>query len=97
MINEHSSCEGDNRIFETEEYPYPGDDSDYPVDDEDQNMWDEDLANNGWPGDGTGEDDFADYNQNEANDYLEKDDQRTEKVNIDEFFILHPLCYIDIE
>jgi hypothetical protein len=23
----------------------------------------------GWPGDGTGEDDFADYNQNEGNDY----------------------------
>jgi hypothetical protein len=23
----------------------------------------------GWPGDGSGEDDFADYNQNEANDY----------------------------
>lgn len=23
----------------------------------------------GWPGDGSGEDDFADYNQNEADDY----------------------------
>ena len=23
----------------------------------------------GWPGDGSGEDDFADYNQNEGNDY----------------------------
>ena len=23
----------------------------------------------GWPGDGTGEDDFQDYNQNEADDY----------------------------
>jgi hypothetical protein len=24
----------------------------------------------GWPGDGSGEDDLADYNQNEADDYL---------------------------
>lgn len=32
----------------------------------------------GWPGDGSGEDDFADYNQNEANDYKNdyKDDYK---------------------
>lgn len=28
------------------------------------------TTNHGWPGDGSGEDDLADYNQNEANDYL---------------------------
>lgn len=26
----------------------------------------------GWPGDGSGVDDLADYNQNEANDYREE-------------------------
>ena len=26
----------------------------------------------GWPGDGSGEDDLADYNQNEANDYSDE-------------------------
>ena len=30
---------------------------------------DEDYEHQGWPGDGSGEDDFADYNQNEADDY----------------------------
>jgi hypothetical protein len=26
----------------------------------------------GWPGDGSGMDDFADYNQNEADDYTQE-------------------------
>lgn len=30
---------------------------------------DEDYEYIGWPGDGSGEDDLADYNQNEADDY----------------------------
>jgi hypothetical protein len=30
----------------------------------------EERTEEGWPGDGTGTDDFADYNQNEADDYL---------------------------
>jgi hypothetical protein len=29
----------------------------------------DDYEHRGWPGDGSGEDDFADYNQNEGNDY----------------------------
>ncbi|MEI6423822.1 MAG: hypothetical protein WCP55_16520 [Lentisphaerota bacterium] len=29
----------------------------------------EDMAELGWPGDGSGMDDLADYNQNEAGDY----------------------------
>jgi len=28
--------------------------------------------NHGWPGDGSGEDDLADYNQNEADDYRDE-------------------------
>lgn len=33
--------------------------------------WPEDDCENiGWPGDGSGEDDLADFNANEANDYL---------------------------
>ncbi len=39
----------------------------------------------GWPGDGSGEDDFADYNQNEADDYREECDgdsaEDSEEVN----------------
>lgn len=30
----------------------------------------------GWPGDGSGEDDFADYNANEADDYREGGEDR---------------------
>jgi hypothetical protein len=30
---------------------------------------DDEYKHRGWPGDGSGEDDFADYNQNEGNDY----------------------------
>jgi len=30
---------------------------------------DDDLRDYGWPGDGSGEDDLADYNANEADDY----------------------------
>ena len=30
---------------------------------------DDEYEHKGWPGDGTGEDDFADFNQNEGNDY----------------------------
>jgi len=30
---------------------------------------DDEYEHRGWPGDGSGEDDFADYNQNEGNDY----------------------------
>lgn len=30
---------------------------------------DDDYEHRGWPGDGSGEDDFADYNQMEGNDY----------------------------
>lgn len=33
---------------------------------------DEGEQNAGWPGDGSGEDDFADYNQNEADDYRDE-------------------------
>jgi hypothetical protein len=29
----------------------------------------DEYEHKGWPGDGSGEDDFADYNQNEGNDY----------------------------
>lgn len=29
----------------------------------------DDYQSHGWPGDGGGEDDLADYNQNEADDY----------------------------
>jgi len=29
----------------------------------------------GWPGDGSGEDDFADYNQNEADDYRDENNE----------------------
>lgn len=32
-------------------------------------MNDENEMDSGWPGDGSGMDDFADYNANEANDY----------------------------
>ena len=35
-------------------------------------MDDMDEEYNGWPGDGSGEDDFADFNQNEANDYRDE-------------------------
>lgn len=42
----------------------------------------------GWPGDGSGEDDLADYNQNEADDYRdegaemdEADAQECEEMN----------------
>lgn len=52
-------CGCDNGVFEVEELPYPGDDS----------M--EDI-HYGWPGDGSGEDDLADYNQNEADDYRDE-------------------------
>jgi hypothetical protein len=31
--------------------------------------YEEEPQHKGWPGDGSGEDDFADYNQNEADDY----------------------------
>jgi len=34
-----------------------------------QEIRDGDIAR-GWPGDGSGEDDLADFNANEANDYL---------------------------
>jgi len=30
----------------------------------------EEEEHKGWPGDGSGTDDLADYNQNEANDYF---------------------------
>jgi hypothetical protein len=29
-------------------------------------------SDTGWPGDGSGEDDFQDYNQNEADDYRDE-------------------------
>jgi len=32
----------------------------------------EEFDNAGWPGDGSGEDDFADYNANEADDYRDE-------------------------
>ena len=34
-------------------------------------QYEDDISSDtaGWPGDGSGEDDFADYNQNEADDY----------------------------
>lgn len=37
----------------------------------------------GWPGDGSGEDDLADYNQNEADDYANEgaDDGASDEVS----------------
>lgn len=32
----------------------------------------EDSQSQGWPGNGSGEDDLADFNQNEANDYCDE-------------------------
>ena len=39
------------------------------IDYEDVAYEDSVSADTGWPGDGSGEDDLADYNQNEADDY----------------------------
>ena len=36
----------------------------------------EDLQYHGWPGDGSGEDDLADYNQLEADDYRNEEDDK---------------------
>ena len=41
----------------------------YKDDYEREEHQDDDYEHRGWPGDGSGEDDFADYNQNEGNDY----------------------------
>ena len=32
----------------------------------------DDAPSHGWPGDGSGEDDLADYNQSEADDYRDE-------------------------
>jgi hypothetical protein len=37
--------------------------------DAEKDYQDDEHEHRGWPGDGSGEDDFADYNQNEGNDY----------------------------
>jgi hypothetical protein len=37
--------------------------------DAEKDYQDDEYEHRGWPGDGSGEDDFADYNQNEGNDY----------------------------
>jgi hypothetical protein len=37
--------------------------------DSEKDYQDDEYEHRGWPGDGSGEDDFADYNQNEGNDY----------------------------
>lgn len=34
--------------------------------------WDDPVSDRGWAGDGSGEDDFADFNANEADDYREE-------------------------
>lgn len=65
MIQEHRNCQCedkpccgcDNGVFEVEKLPITSEDYCY------------DFDFSGWPGDGSGEDDFADYNQNEADDY----------------------------
>lgn len=36
---------------------------------EPQESFDDEQQEQGWPGDGSGTDDLADYNQNEADDY----------------------------
>jgi len=41
----------------------------YKDDYEREEHQDDEYEHRGWPGDGSGEDDFADYNQNEGNDY----------------------------
>lgn len=42
----------------------------------------EDLQYHGWPGDGSGEDDLADYNQNEADDYRDEADDSQNEVDV---------------
>lgn len=42
------------------------------IDPEDIAYEDRMSADTGWSGDGSGEDDFADYNQNEADDYRDE-------------------------
>lgn len=74
-IQEHRNCQCedkpccgcDNGVFEVEELPYPGDDTMEDYFNEGCGCCDFDFS--GWPGDGSGEDDFADYNQKEADDY----------------------------
>ncbi len=43
----------------------------------------DDCQDHGWPGDGSGEDDFADYNQNEADDYR---DEGAEDSYLDSYY-----------
>ncbi len=52
-------CGCDNGAFEVE-----SDEALARIEDED--------SQHGWPGDGSGEDDFADYNANEADDYRDE-------------------------
>jgi hypothetical protein len=58
---------------ESQEAPYDGggyDDGLAQEEEATERMLGESLQRRGWPGDGSGEDDFADYNQNEADDYM---------------------------
>ncbi len=51
----------------------PGPDSHLEADYEDrQNGGGEDDVETGWPGDGSGMDDFEDFNQNEVSDYRDE-------------------------
>jgi len=53
------------------------------IDYEDVQFEDRMSADTGWSGDGSGEDDFADYNQNEADDYR---DEGAEDSYLDSYY-----------
>lgn len=53
------------------------------IDYEDVAYEDSVSADTGWPGDGSGEDDLADYNQNEADDYR---DEGAEDSYLDSYY-----------
>jgi len=49
-------------------------------------QWDDDFAETGWPGDGSGMDDLADFNANEVNDYMNEGGQLEDGMaNPDDF------------
>lgn len=72
MTNEPEDI-NDNMSVESNE---PAEDSHLEADYEDRNgcSYEEEPCNSGWPGDGSGEDDLADYNANEADDYANEGD-----------------------
>ena len=53
------------------------------IDPEDIAYEDRVSGDTGWSGDGSGEDDFADYNQNEADDYR---DEGAEDSYLDSYY-----------